>query len=115
MQGFVDSLEASFGDRITEPTLSRVLDSDPRAIGAAWQSAMVEGAISADLTRWRVPCLIYMAAGEDMYDNAARAAAEIPTARFLSLEGHTHVSAPDEVDAVLPHVIELFRSADSAQ
>jgi len=115
MQGFVDSLEASFGGRITEPTLSRVLDSDPRAIGAAWQSAMVEGAISADLTRWRVPCLIYMAAGEDMYDNAARAAAEIPTARFLSLEGHTHVSAPDEVDAVLPHVIELFRSADSAQ
>jgi hypothetical protein len=36
-------------------------------------------------------------------------------ARFLSLEGHTHLSVPDEVDAVLSHVLQLFRSADPAQ
>jgi hypothetical protein len=47
--------------------------------------------------------------------HAARAATEIPNARFLSLVGHTHLSAPDEVDAALPHVLELVRSADPAQ
>jgi hypothetical protein len=72
---------------------------------------MSEGAISRDLTAWRLPCLIYMAGGEEMYANAARAAAEIPTARFLALSGHTHLSAPYEVEQVLPAVRALFAAA----
>lgn len=110
MRGFIDSVESSLGERISEPTRSWVLDNDPAAIGAAWQAALTEGPVSQNLANWRVPCLIYMAAGEDMYDNAVRAAAEIPDSRFLALENHTHLSAPEEVDAVLPHVLELFRS-----
>jgi len=108
MQGFVESLEASFGELIKEPVLSRVLSNDQLAIAAAWQSAMLEGPISKDLTFWSTPCLIYMAAGEAMYDNASRSAAEIPNARFLRLDGHTHLSAPEEVEAVLPSVLHLF-------
>jgi pimeloyl-ACP methyl ester carboxylesterase len=111
MQGFVDSLERSFGSELNEKTARRLLDNDPLAIHAAWRSAWLEGPISPDLTRWRLPCLIYIAAGEDMYENAARAAGEIPGARFLALEGHTHLSGPEEVDAVLPYVLELFRAA----
>lgn len=42
-----------------------------------------------------------------MYDSAAGAAGEIPKARFLTLQGHTHLSAPDEVEQVLPAVQEL--------
>lgn len=58
-----------------------------------------------------MPCLIYMAAADDMHANAARAADEIPHATFLSLPGATHLSAPDEVDAVLPRVRALLDSA----
>jgi predicted nuclease of restriction endonuclease-like (RecB) superfamily len=115
MQAFVESLEASFGERAQEPVLGRVLANDPLAIAAAWRSAMLEGSISGDLAAWSTPCLIYMAAGEDMYNNATRAAAEIPNARFLRLEGHTHLSAPDDVDAVLPSVLDPFRSTDSGR
>lgn len=110
MQGFVESLESSFNDRITEPTRSRMLGNDPAAIRAAWESAMAEGPLPTELSGWQVPCLIYMPAADDMHDNVARAAAEIPHATLLSLPDATHLSAPDEVDQVLPHVRTLLRS-----
>lgn len=70
---------------------------------------MSEGATSPDLTAWRPPCLIYMAEGEDMFANAARAASEIPTARILALRRRTHLSAaPYQVEQVLPAVRALF-------
>ncbi len=109
MQGFVEELEASFGGRIEEPIRGWVLANDPDAISAAWRSAMSEGAVCLDLSDWRLPCLIYMAEGEEMYANAAQAAEEIPEARFLSLHGHTHLTAPDEVDQVLPAVRALWK------
>lgn len=111
MQAFVDTLEMAFGDELSALTRERTLANDPIAMRAAWQSALAEGPISADLSAWRVPCLIYMAVGEDMFENAQRAAAEIPTARFLALEGHTHLSAPCEVEQVLPAVRTLFAEA----
>lgn len=111
MQAFIDTLETAFGDELSAITRQRILANDPKAMRAAWRSALAEGPIAADLSAWRVPCLIYMAAGEDMFENAQRAAAEIPTARFLALEGHTHLSAPFEVDQVLPAVRALFAAA----
>jgi alpha-beta hydrolase superfamily lysophospholipase len=45
------------------------------------------------------------------HEGAARAAAEIPGAVFLSLPGHTHFSAERVADELLPHVVELFRAA----
>jgi hypothetical protein len=46
-----------------------------------------------------------------MHDRARRAAQEIPGARFVSLAGHTHISAfYDADDLLLPHVLELLRS-----
>lgn len=113
MQAFIDTLETAFGDELGATMRQRTLANDPLAIGASWRSALAEGPISEDLSAWRVPCLIYMAAGEDMYDNARRSADEIPTARFLTLIGHTHLSAPYEVEQVLPAVRALFaRSAN---
>lgn len=114
MQKMLDELEAAFGERIEDPIREWVLANDPAAIGAAWRSAMSEGAVSADLTVWRLPCLIYMAEGEEMYASAARAAEEIPGARFLTLHGHTHLSAPEELDQVLPAVRALFEEAAPA-
>ena len=108
MPAFADCLEAAFGEKIPPKARERVLANDPRALAAAWRSALVEGPISADLSTWDLPCLIYMAVGEDMFVNAERAATEIPNARFLALEGHTHLSAPYEVDQVLPAVRALI-------
>ena len=111
MQAFIDTLETAFGDELSATVRERVLANDAKALDAAWRSALAEGPISTDLSAWRVPCLICMASGEDMYDNAQRAADEIPMARFLALEGHTHLSAPYEVEQVLPAVRALFAEA----
>jgi hypothetical protein len=47
-----------------------------------------------------------------MHDNARRAAEEIPGATFVSLAGHSHISAFYEADAfLLPRILDLFRSA----
>lgn len=48
---------------------------------------------------------------DEMRDSARRAASEIPNARFLSLRGRTHLSAPLEADQVLPAVRDLLRAA----
>lgn len=45
-----------------------------------------------------------------MHDAARRAADEIPNATFLSLPGHTHVSAEGEVDQVLDAIRGFLRS-----
>lgn len=111
MSAFLGTLEAVSGNPLDEITRGRVLANDPIALGAAWRSALAEGPISADLSAWRIPCLIYMAVGEDMFANAQRAAHEIPTARFLALEGHTHISAPYEVEQALPAIRALFADA----
>jgi hypothetical protein len=47
-----------------------------------------------------------------MHDDAKRAAEEIPDASFVSLAGHSHISAFYEADdLLLPHILDLLRSA----
>jgi pimeloyl-ACP methyl ester carboxylesterase len=88
-----------------------MLDNDPLALAAEFQSIFLEGRISGDLTRWNIPCLIYVGSDDEMHDQAARAAAEIPGARFLSLAGHTHFSAERVAEVLYPEVRELFWAA----
>lgn len=111
MQGAVESLEAAFDDTIDEPVRGRLLANDPAAMSAAWRSALTEGPISPDLSRWRLPVLICMAEGEDMQANAARAAAEIPGGYLLLLRGHTHLSAPSDVEQLVPTVRAFLTQA----
>ncbi len=110
MRDFVEDVESALGERFSEGTRNWMLANDPVALDAAWRSSLAEGPISEDLRRWRVPCLIYAGTEDEMHDNAKRAAGEIPGAVWLSLAGHTHLSAADEVDEVLPRVRELFHS-----
>lgn len=90
---------------------ARWLNNDPVAIEAAWSAALAEGAISEDLRRWELRCLIYVAAGDvDFHDQARRAAGEIPRAEFISLEEHDHVGAHlAQVDPVFPAVLGTLR------
>ena len=88
-----------------------MLDNDPLALDAEFRSAFLEGPISADLSTWTKPCLIYAGEEDEMHDGAARAAAEIPGATFLSLPGHTHFSAERVGEELLPAVLAFLRSA----
>ena len=48
-----------------------MLENDPLALDAEFRSAFVEGPISQDLTRWKVRCLIYAGADDEMHDGTA--------------------------------------------
>jgi pimeloyl-ACP methyl ester carboxylesterase len=113
VQGFVETFESALDYRFPEPQRTWTLEkNDPRALEAAWRSVQVEGPVARDLRAWRVPCLICAGEGDEMHDDAKRAAEQIPGARFVSLAGHSHISAFYEADDVLlPHVLELLRSA----
>jgi pimeloyl-ACP methyl ester carboxylesterase len=113
MRGFVETFEAALGYRFPEPERTWTLEkNDPAALGAAWRSAQDEGPVSPDLSAWRVPCLICAGEADEMHDDAKRAADEIPGARFVSLAGHSHISAFYEADdLLLPHILDLLRSA----
>jgi pimeloyl-ACP methyl ester carboxylesterase len=113
MKGFVETFESELGYRFPEPERTWTLEkNDPAALDAGWRSAELEGPVSQDLRKWRVPCLICVGEADEMYDDAKRAAEEIPGARFVSLAGHSHISAFYEADdLLLPHILELLRSA----
>ena len=108
----VETWESAIGERFPEPDRTWMLENDPLALDALLRSSLAEGPISRDLTTWKVPSLIYAGAEDEMCENAARAAGEIPGAVFLSLPGHTHFSAERVADELLPHVLELFKSAE---
>ena len=103
----------SIAGRYPDDMRAVYLASDAAAIRAAWSAAMAEGAISEDLTGWRIPCLIYVAADDvDFYEQARRAAAEIPNAEFLSLDGLDHLDMDTaSVDPVLPAVLRTLRTS----
>ena len=113
MKGFVETFETALGYRFPEPARTWTLEkNEPAALEAAWRSAHDEGPVSQDLSAWRVPCLICAGEADEMRDDAKRAAAEIPGARFVSLAGHSHISAFYEADELLlPHIFGLLRSA----
>ena len=112
IEAFVDSWEASIGERFPEPSRTWILRHDPIALHAMIRSSLAEGAIDTDLTSWKLPCLIYAGEQDEMHDGAARAAAEIPGTTFISLPGHTHFSADRVGDELLPRVLGFLRSVE---
>jgi pimeloyl-ACP methyl ester carboxylesterase len=113
MQPFVDALEAFSDVRFPDDLRAQWLDNDPTAIQAAWSNALSEGAISTDLRAWRVRCLIFAAIGDtDFYEQARRAADEIPSAEFISVEEHDHLGAHLQPDRVLPAILRTLRGSD---
>jgi pimeloyl-ACP methyl ester carboxylesterase len=113
MNGFVAAFESALDYRFPEPARTWTLEkNDPAALEAAWRSVEVEGRVAEDLSKWRMSCLICAGEADEMHDAAKRAAAEIPGAKFVSLTGHSHISAFYEADDVLlPHILELLRSS----
>jgi len=74
---------------------------------------MAEGAVSDDLGAWNVRCMICVAEDDvDFFDQARRAADEIPNAVFVSIGGTDHLGVDTAgVDPFLPAVLRTLRGA----
>jgi pimeloyl-ACP methyl ester carboxylesterase len=103
----------SIAGRYPDPVRALYLDCDAAAMRAAWDAALLEGAVSEDLRSWRTSCLICVAADDvDFFDQARRAADEIPGAAFIAIEGTDHLGVDTaRVDPVLPAVLRTLRTA----
>jgi pimeloyl-ACP methyl ester carboxylesterase len=106
----VEAFEAIAG-RYPDDVRSAYLACDAAAMRAAWRAAMAEGAVADDLSRWDVRCLICVAEGDrDFFDQAKRAASEIPGARFVAIPDTDHLGVDTaRVDPVLPAVLRMLR------
>ncbi len=112
IEALVEAFEAIAG-RYPETVRATYLACDAAAMRAAWSAVMAEGAVSEDLGRWNVRCLVCVAADDvDFFDQARRAAEEIPHAEFISIEGTDHLGVDAaEVDPILPAVLRTVRDA----
>ncbi len=108
----VDAFEAIAG-RYPDRVRAAYLAADAAAMRAAWSSAIAEGPVSENLGAWNVPCLICVAVDDrDFFDQARRAAEEIPGAEFVSVEGQDHLGMDTaRIDPVLPAVLQTLRRA----
>lgn len=112
MEVLVESFEAIAGP-YPETVRATYLACDPAAMRAAATAAMAEGAISEDLSAWRVRCLICVAEQDvDFFDQARRAADEIPDATFLPIQGENHLGLDTAgADPVLRAALPILRGS----
>ena len=114
MEPLVRAFEEFWEIQFPDVQRRRLLANDPVALQAAWTAAQREGAISDELGRWRIPCLIFIGAADtDFIPGARRAAEEIPGAELIVLEKADHYSAHmNEDDLVLDAVFRGLRGND---
>lgn len=112
IEALVEAFEAIAG-RYPESVRAAYLRCDDAAMRAAWRAAMREGAVCEDLVGWNVRCLICVAEDDvDFFDQARRAADEIPDAEFVPIPGQDHLGLDTaEVDPILPAVLRTLRQA----
>ena len=110
IEALIEAFESIAG-RYPDEVRSAYLACDAAAMRAAWIAAITEGAVGEDLGAWEVRCLICVAEDDaDFFDQAKRAASEIPNAEFVSIRGTDHLGVDTaRVDPVLPAVLRTLR------
>lgn len=112
IEALVEALEKGGNMRLPENKRARYLENDPQALVAASEAMLGEGDVAPGLKSWSFPCLIFVGSGDaDFYDQARRAAHEIPNAQLLAVEGVGHLGAHLQHDTVIPAVLHTLRSA----
>jgi pimeloyl-ACP methyl ester carboxylesterase len=107
MDDFVAAM-GGLGD-VDEETRRWTMENDFVALAAAWSAAMAEGDVVHDPAKIVMPCLIYAGTADvDFFEDAKRAAAQMPGATFVPLEGLSHLEAHANVDGILPHIRKLI-------
>lgn len=112
IRALVHAFEEIVG-RYPDDVRAHYLACDAAAMRAAWTAALAEGDVADDLSRWTTRCLICVAEEDvDFFEQARRAAEEIPGAEFLSLEGEHHLGMDTaRVDPLLPAVLRTLRGS----
>ena len=110
IEALVEAFEAIAG-RYPDDVRATYLECDAEAMRAAWEAATAEGAVAEDLGTWSLRCLICVAEGDaDFFEDARRAASEIPNAEFVAIPGTDHLGVDTaRVDPVLPAVLRTLR------
>ena len=110
IEALVEAFEAIAG-RYPDDVRARYLECDAEAMRAAWAAATSEGAVAEDLETWTLRCLICAAEDDaDFFEDARRAAAEIPNAEFVMIPGTDHLGVDTaRADPVLPAVLRTIR------
>ncbi len=109
---FVEALEEYWETRFPDDFRTRYLAQDGAALAAAAEAMLTQDDIAEDLSAWRVPCLIYVGAGDaDFFEQARQAAGEIPNAELIGLEGLDHYGAHFMSERVIPAVLRTLRGA----
>ncbi len=112
IEAFIEALEEGGNMRLPGNKRKRYLQNDPEAVIAASNAMLGEGDVAPNLGAWTFPCLIFVGAGDaDFYDQARRAADEIPNAELLALEGAGHLAAHLQHETVIPAMLRTLRSA----
>ncbi|HEX6580353.1 MAG TPA: alpha/beta fold hydrolase [Actinomycetota bacterium] len=112
IEALVEAFEAIAG-RYPDDVRATYLACDAEAMRAAWQAATTEGAVAEELGTWSLRCLVCAAADDaDFFEDARRAASEIPDAEFVAIPGTDHLGVDTaRVDPVLPAVLRTLRDA----
>jgi pimeloyl-ACP methyl ester carboxylesterase len=110
IEALVEAFEAIAG-RYPDDVRAMYLACDAEAMRAAWEAATSEGAVAKDLGTWSLRCLICAAEDDaDFFEDARRAASEIPGAEFVAIPGTDHLGVDTaRVDPVLPAVLRTLR------
>lgn len=110
IQALVEAFEAIVG-RYPEDVRTHYLATDAAAMRAAWSAAVAEGDVATDLGSWSTPCLVAVAEQDvDFFEQARRAAEEIPTAEFVPVEREHHLGMDTaNVDPLLPAILRTLR------
>ena len=94
---------------LPEPFRSELLANDSDALAAVMLGGLGRD-LSDGITDIAVPTLLYCGDKDVFYSGAQRAAAEIPGARFVTLEGLDHLPAVLRSDRALPPIIDFLQS-----
>ncbi len=95
-------------DNVPEKYREVVLGNDFLAVNA---SLALRPSVERALEKMTMPCLIYAGDADPFFERAKKAADRLPNAKFVALPGLGHAEAPSAAEAIMPHAIELLRSA----
>lgn len=94
--------------------LARLLSNDGEALAAFMEAQATWIGQEAALAHMAAPALLYAGDADPLHEGVARAAAQLPQGRFVSLPGLNHAQASERADAVLPHVLPFLAEVPTA-